>query len=150
MSSRFAFGALCIIVTVILWSGWYVVIRLGLTSSQLNVQDLAALRFGVAGILMLPVVWKRGLALDRLGWRGLLAIALGGGAPFALLVRAGLACQRDHAGHGAARRRRGRGGGARRAYHQGQSAGVRPDHRRRWRNRRHQPSVAGEPRDPRP
>lgn len=90
MSSRFALGALCIIVTVILWSGWYVVIRLGLTSSQLNVQDLAALRFGVAGILMLPVVWKRGLALDRLGWRGLLAIALGGGAPFALLVGAGL------------------------------------------------------------
>src|ERR1700753_849852 len=90
MSSRFALGALCIVVTVILWSGWYVVIRLGLTSSQLAVQHLAALRFGVAGILLLPVVWKRGLALDRLGWRGLLAIALGGGAPVALLVGAGL------------------------------------------------------------
>src|SRR6185437_5668454 len=53
MSSRFALGALCIVVTVILWSGWYVVIRLGMTSS-------------------------------------LLAIVLGGGAPFALLVGAGL------------------------------------------------------------
>jgi drug/metabolite transporter (DMT)-like permease len=39
---------------------------------------------------LLPVVWKRGLALDRLGWKGLVAIALGGGAPFALLVGAGL------------------------------------------------------------
>jgi drug/metabolite transporter (DMT)-like permease len=54
------------------------------------VQDLAALRFGVAGILMLPVIWRRGLALDRLGWPGLLAVILGGGAPFALLVGAGL------------------------------------------------------------
>ena len=90
MSSRFALGALCIVGTVTIWAGWYVVIRLGLTSTSLDVQDLAALRFGVAGILMLPVVWRRGLALDRLGWRGLLAIVLGGGAPFALLVGAGL------------------------------------------------------------
>src|SRR6476659_5880213 len=90
MSSRFVLGALCILGTVAIWAGWYVVIRLGLTSSSLDVQDLAALRFGVAGILLLPVAWRRGLALDRLGWRGLLAIALGGGAPFALLVGAGL------------------------------------------------------------
>ena len=90
MSSRFALGALFIIGTVILWSGWYVVIRLGLTTSSLDVQDLATLRFGVAGFLLLPVLLKRGLALDRLGWKGLVAIVLGGGAPFALLVGAGL------------------------------------------------------------
>jgi drug/metabolite transporter (DMT)-like permease len=90
MLSRFALGALCILGTVAIWAGWYVVIRLGLTSSSLDVQDLAALRFGVAGILMLPVIWRRGLALDRLGWTGVVAIALGGGAPFALLVGAGL------------------------------------------------------------
>ena len=90
MSSRFALGALCILGTVAIWAGWYVVIRLGLTSSSLDVQDLAALRFGVAGLLMLPVIWQRGLALDRLGWTGVIAIALGGGAPFALLVGAGL------------------------------------------------------------
>jgi drug/metabolite transporter (DMT)-like permease len=90
MSSRFALGALCILGTVAIWAGWYVVIRLGLTSSSLDVQDLAALRFGVAGILMLPVIWRHGLALDRLGWTGVVAIALGGGAPFALLVGAGL------------------------------------------------------------
>jgi drug/metabolite transporter (DMT)-like permease len=90
MSSRFALGALCILGTVAIWAGWYVVIRLGLTSSSLDVQDLAALRFGVAGILLLPVVWRRGLAVDRLGWTGVMAIVLGGGAPFALLVGAGL------------------------------------------------------------
>jgi len=90
MSSRFALGALCILGTVAIWAGWYVIIRLGLTSNSLDVQDLAALRFGVAGLLMLPVIWRRGFALDRLGWPGVIAIALGGGAPFALLVGAGL------------------------------------------------------------
>jgi drug/metabolite transporter (DMT)-like permease len=90
MSARFALGALCIVATVAVWAGWYIVIRLGLTSNHLDVQDLAAVRFGVAGLLMLPVVWRRGLALDRLGWPGLIAIAVGGGAPFALLVGAGL------------------------------------------------------------
>ena len=90
MSSRFALGALCIVGTVTIWAGWYVVIRFGLTSTSLDFEDLTALRFGVAGVLLLPVVWRRGLALDRLGWPGLVAIVLGGGAPFALLVAAGL------------------------------------------------------------
>jgi len=90
MSSRFALGALCIVGTVTIWAGWYVAIRFGLTATSLDVQDLAALRFAVAGILLLPVVWRHGFALDRLGWPGLLAVALGGGAPFALLVGAGL------------------------------------------------------------
>src|SRR5207244_10661125 len=43
--------------------------------------DIAGIRFGVAGILMLPLVFMRGLALDRLGWLGLAAIVLGGAAP---------------------------------------------------------------------
>jgi drug/metabolite transporter (DMT)-like permease len=90
MSSRFALGALFIIGTVAIWAGWYVAIRFGLTATSLDVQDLAALRFCVAGLLLLPVVWRRGLALDRLGWPGVAAVALGGGAPFALLVGAGL------------------------------------------------------------
>ena len=80
MSSRFALGALCVIGTVTIWAGWYVAIRFGLTSTSLDVQDLAALRFGVAGLLLLPVVWRQGLALDRLGWAGLVAVILGGGA----------------------------------------------------------------------
>src|SRR3954463_11779437 len=71
-----------------IWSGWIVVARLGLKSS-LTPWDIAALRFGVAGLLLLPYIRINGLALDRLGWIGLVAIVLGGGAPV-LFANAGL------------------------------------------------------------
>lgn len=81
-------GAVCGIAAVSIWSGWIVVARLGLRTS-LTPWDIAALRFGVAGVLLLPYVWRRGLAIDRLGWGGLLAIVLGGAAPV-FLANAGL------------------------------------------------------------
>lgn len=81
-------GALYGLAAVSIWSGWIVVARLGLRTS-LTPWDIAALRFGVAGLLLLPYVLSRGPALDRLGWTGLLAIVLGGGAPV-LLANAGL------------------------------------------------------------
>jgi drug/metabolite transporter (DMT)-like permease len=73
-------GAACGLAAVGIWSGWIVVARLGLRTS-LTPWDIAALRFGVAGLLMLPLVFTRGLAFDRLGWSGLAAIVLGGAAP---------------------------------------------------------------------
>jgi drug/metabolite transporter (DMT)-like permease len=73
-------GALYGLAAVSIWSGWIVVARLGLRTS-LTPWDIAALRFGVAGLLLLPYVMRRGLALERLGWIGLAAIVIGGGAP---------------------------------------------------------------------
>jgi drug/metabolite transporter (DMT)-like permease len=81
-------GAVYGLAAVCIWSGWIVVARLGLQTS-LTPWDIAALRFGVAGLLLLPYVLKKGLALERLGWIGLAAIVLGGGAPV-LLANAGL------------------------------------------------------------
>src|SRR6202521_144812 len=81
-------GALYGLAAVSIWSGWIVVARLGLKTS-LTPWDIAALRFGVAGLLLLPYVVSKGLALERLGWIGLAAIVLGGGAPV-LLANAGL------------------------------------------------------------
>src|SRR5439155_16733353 len=52
--------------------------------------DIAALRFGVGGILLSPVVVRRGLARDRLGWLGLAVIIAGNGAPYALIAAGGL------------------------------------------------------------
>ena len=81
-------GALYGLAAVSIWSGWIVVARLGL-QTNLTPWDIAALRFGVAGLLLLPYVVSRGLALKRLGWIGLAAIVIGGGAPV-LLANAGL------------------------------------------------------------
>jgi drug/metabolite transporter (DMT)-like permease len=81
-------GALYGLAAVSIWSGWIVAARLGLKTS-LTPWDIAALRFGVAGLFLLPYVLKRGLAVERLGWIGLVAIVLGGGAPV-LLANAGL------------------------------------------------------------
>jgi drug/metabolite transporter (DMT)-like permease len=81
-------GALYGLAAVSIWSGWIVVARLGLQSS-LTPWDIAALRFGVAGLLLLPYVVSKGFALQPLGWIGLAAIVIGGGAPV-LLANAGL------------------------------------------------------------
>src|SRR4029079_12912984 len=81
-------GALYGLAAVSIWSGWIVVARLGLRTS-LTPWDIAALRFGVAGILLLPYVLFKGLALDRLGGLGLVAVVFGGAAPV-LLANSGL------------------------------------------------------------
>jgi len=73
-------GSLYGLAAVSIWSGWIVVARLGLRTS-LTPWDIAALRFGVAGLILLPYVFNKGLAFDRLGWVGLAAIVLGGAAP---------------------------------------------------------------------
>jgi drug/metabolite transporter (DMT)-like permease len=73
-------GSLYGLAAVSIWSGWIVVARLGLRTS-LTPWDIAALRFGVAGLILLPYVFRKGLAFDRLGWLGLAAIVLGGAAP---------------------------------------------------------------------
>jgi drug/metabolite transporter (DMT)-like permease len=90
-------GALCGLAAVSIWSGWIVVARLGLRTS-LTPWDIAALRFGVAGILLLPYVFKNGLAIDRLGWIGLAAIVLGGAAPVFLANSGLLFAPAAHAG----------------------------------------------------
>jgi drug/metabolite transporter (DMT)-like permease len=88
-ASRFALGALCAIGTILIWAGWLVAMRVGM-AANLGVLDLIALRFSVAGAILLPVVLRRGWALDRLRWPGLLAVVIGGGAAYNLAVGAGL------------------------------------------------------------
>jgi drug/metabolite transporter (DMT)-like permease len=72
-----------------IWAGWSVITRLAVTT-RLDAWDIAALRFGVAGLLLSPVLLRRGLARDRLGWLGLAAIMAGLGAPYALAAAGGL------------------------------------------------------------
>jgi drug/metabolite transporter (DMT)-like permease len=88
-SAEYTRGALYGLAAVGIWAGWIVVARLGLRTS-ITPWDIAALRFGVAGLLLAPYLLRKGLAIERLGWIGLLAIVLGGGAPMVLLANAGL------------------------------------------------------------
>jgi hypothetical protein len=59
--------------------------RLAVTTS-LDAWDIPALRFGVAGLLLSPILIRRGLARDRLGWLGLAGIIIGQGAPYVLVA----------------------------------------------------------------
>jgi drug/metabolite transporter (DMT)-like permease len=87
--ARLVRGATCGAAAVAIWAAWMVVARLGVTTT-LTALDVTAIRFGVAGVILLPFLWRRGLALDRLGWIGMLALALGGGAPTVLLASFGV------------------------------------------------------------
>ena len=82
-------GSLYGLAAVSIWAGFIVVARLGLRTS-LSPWDIAAVRFAVAGSLLLPYFLRKGLALERLGWVGLAAIVTGCGAPMVLLANLGL------------------------------------------------------------
>src|SRR5215471_2068998 len=85
----YARGAIYGLSAVCIWAAFIVVSRLGVRTS-LTPWDVAAIRFAVAGILLLPYLIRKGLALDGLGWIGVAAVVMGCGAPMVLLVNAGL------------------------------------------------------------
>ena len=89
-------GMLCGIVVIALFSGFTLVSRLGFVSS-LELMDIAALRFGIGGLLLLPVLLHHGLAGVR--WRDAAALAFLGGLGFALLAYTGFSLA--PAAHGA-------------------------------------------------
>ena len=88
-SSEFLLGAFYGLAAVGLWASWIVAVRFGITTN-LTPWDITALRFAVAGSIMLPYLLRKGLGIDRLGGMGLLAIMLGGGAPMVLVAYGGL------------------------------------------------------------
>ena len=87
-TSEYMRGSLYGLAAVSIWASWIVAARLGLRTS-LTPWDITAIRFGVAGLILLPYLLKKGLAIDRLGWTGLAAIMLGG-APIVLVSYGGL------------------------------------------------------------
>jgi len=88
-TSEYIRGSLYGLAAVSIWASWIVAARLGLKTS-LTPWDITAIRFGVAGLILLPYLLKKGLAVDRLGGLGLAAIVMGGGAPMVLVSYAGL------------------------------------------------------------
>src|SRR5262252_710 len=82
-------GSLFGFAAVSIWAGWSAMTRLAVTTS-LDAWDIPFLRFGVAGLLLSPILMRQGIALDRLGWLGLGGLIVGTGAPYALVVAVGL------------------------------------------------------------
>ncbi|WP_138467302.1 DMT family transporter [Poseidonocella sp. HB161398] len=68
---------------ILIWSGSLVMLRLGVTTG-LGPADLAALRFGVAAVLLAPVLWRRGGRWPG-AWTAAGMVA-GFGAPYVLLL----------------------------------------------------------------
>ena len=89
VSAHYLKGAACGLAAAAIWASQNAVTRLAVTTS-FDPWDVALLRFGAAGILLLPVLVRRGLALDRLGWLGLVALVTGAGAPYVLVAAAAL------------------------------------------------------------
>jgi drug/metabolite transporter (DMT)-like permease len=80
------------LVTAALWGSWAVVSRVGLTGG-LDFHDVTALRFGVAGFVLLPVLLRRRIdrnAIAGVPWHVALMLWAGAGVPYSLLVFAGL------------------------------------------------------------
>lgn len=81
----FAWAAL----TVMIFSGWFVVTRLGV-SRELRIWDIAALRFGIGAMLLAPAVLRPGARVSIAAWGEGLVFAVLWGVPFVLLVALGL------------------------------------------------------------
>lgn len=81
----FAWAAL----TVMIFSGWFVVTRFGVTR-ELRIWDIAALRFGVGALLLAPAVLRRSARLPAAAWGEGLIFSVLWGVPFVLLVALGL------------------------------------------------------------
>ncbi|MDF1747786.1 MAG: DMT family transporter [Alphaproteobacteria bacterium] len=86
-----AFG----LATAIIWGTWPVVSRFGVQQS-LSALDVTMLRFLVSGLILLPFVLRRGHG--GLGWGKALVLAIGAGAPYALVTITGFSYA--PAGHG--------------------------------------------------
>jgi len=76
--SLYGLGAVCI------WASWNVAVRLGIRTS-LTPWVITAIRLVVGGVILLPYLLRKGLAVDRLGWGGVAAIVVGAGAPMVLI-----------------------------------------------------------------
>jgi drug/metabolite transporter (DMT)-like permease len=75
-----------------IWGVWPVVSAVGMNQS-LSALDMTALRFGVSGVILLPLFWKhqRGFfGLGKLSWKAAILIVTGAGLPYVLAGTGGL------------------------------------------------------------
>ncbi|PFH19089.1 DMT family transporter [Burkholderia sp. JKS000303] len=76
------------LLATLIWGGFPVVTRLGVTHAALDAFDIAFIRFAVSGTLLLPVVLRRGVR--TLPPTAIVLMVIGAGAPYILTVAAAL------------------------------------------------------------
>lgn len=82
-------GIACVLFSVLVWSGWMVASRYGVKGT-LSPYDITAVRFAVAGLLLSPVAFKRGLSVGPYRFWGAAMLALLIGAPYSMIAVAGM------------------------------------------------------------
>lgn len=82
-------GIAYVLFAITVWSGWILLSRYSVRGS-LTAYDITALRFGVAGIILLPVLIRKGLNIGPYGAKGSFWLALTMGAPYNTIAIAGM------------------------------------------------------------
>ena len=82
-------GAAWALFAISIWAGWFISSRFNV-SGGLTAYDLVALRFGLAGLILLPVSIRLRGGLGLLRWRTALALFAGSGAIYSLATTGGL------------------------------------------------------------
>lgn len=72
-----------------IWVGWILLTRYGVTTT-LSPYDITALRFACAGLLLAPVVYRRGWGIRQVGIMKWLVIVCCAGVPYVLIASSGL------------------------------------------------------------
>ena len=82
-------GFLWATLSVLIFSGWFVITRFSVTR-ELEIWDIMALRFGGGALVFAPIILRRGARLPAAAWREGLLLCFLWGLPFVLLVALGL------------------------------------------------------------
>lgn len=78
-----------VLFAVCVWAGWTIVSSFSVRGS-LTAYDITALRFGVSGLFLLPVLIKKGMRIGPLGIWGSILMAALLGAPFNIITIFGM------------------------------------------------------------
>jgi drug/metabolite transporter (DMT)-like permease len=87
---RRALGVAAGFATAVLWGSWATLSKLGVVGGTLDAWDVAFLRYAAGSMVMLPVILGAGGAtrdgLAGTPWRGVMIMAMCGGAPYFLVA----------------------------------------------------------------
>lgn len=84
------------LIAALIWGAWPVFSRFGVTNS-LSVLDVTALRFGTAGLILLPLILRNRTV--GLGWLRASVLSCGAGVPYVMVMVTGLSyAPAGHAG----------------------------------------------------